>query len=89
MIDKANDEQNKLPQKIREFKCKVYNGFESEIFPLPNQSMVLAKREQSSSSEISSSPDKLSSLEHSSDSYEYISPEEKISENDLNYSLLK
>ena len=49
----------------------VYNGFESRIFPLPNQPIVLAESEKSSSSE------------HSSDYYEYFSPEEKILERGL------
>ena len=49
----------------------VYNGFESGIFSLRNQP-VLAKPEKSISSEYSASS------EHSSDSYEYISIEEKI-----------
>ena len=55
----------------------VYNGFESGISPLPNQSIVLAKPEKSSSSE------KSSSLEHSNNYYEYNSPETEISGGEL------
>ena len=68
-IDKAKDEQNKLVQKVRDFKSNtkprnpkmikekldfinnavtlvkgremIYYGFESRIFPLPNQLIVL------------------------------------------------
>ena len=68
-MDKAKDEQNKLVQKVRDFKSNtkprnpkmikekldfinnavtlvkgremIYYGFESRIFPLPNQLIVL------------------------------------------------
>ena len=42
----------------------VYSGFESGLFSLSNQSIVLVEPEKSTSSE------KSSSLEHSSDYYE-------------------
>ena len=57
----------------------AYIGFESGVFPLPNQLSVLASPETTSSSE------KLSSPKHSSDYCEYISPEEKYQEEDSNY----
>ena len=57
----------------------VYNGFESGVFLLPNQLLVLAEPETSSSSEHPTSSEKSSSPENSSDYYKYISPEEKIS----------
>ena len=103
-MDKVNDEQNKLTQKIKEtyqnqkitkpknpkmIKEKsdlinsamallkgreiVYNGLESGIFPLPNQSIALAEQEKPSTSR------KSSISEHSSDFFEYNSPEEKSS----------
>ena len=55
----------------------VYNSFESRVFPLPNQSSVLARPETSSSSELPTSSENSSSPEHSSYYCEYISPEEK------------
>ena len=79
-MDKAKDEQNKLVQKVRDFKSNtkprnskmikekldfinnavtllkgremIYYGFESRIFPLPNQLIVLAEPENSNSSKI-------------------------------------
>ena len=51
----------------------VFKGFKSGIFLLANPSIVLAMPENSSSSE------KSSLSEHSSDYLECISPEEKIS----------
>ena len=77
-MDKSNNEQNNLAQKIREFKSNtkpknpsiikeksdvkndgmahlkgkemVYNNFQGKIFSLPNQSIVLAEPQKSSSS---------------------------------------
>ena len=77
-MDKPNNEQNNLAQKIREFKSNtkpknpsiikeksdvknnamahlkgkemVYNNFQGKIFSLPNQSIVLAEPQKSSSS---------------------------------------
>lgn len=59
----------------------TFNGFDSRIFPLPNH-QVLTKPEKSSSSEKSISPKNQASPDHSSDYYEYISPE-KISGREL------
>ena len=77
-MDKPNNEQNNLAQKIREFKSNtkpknpsiikeksdvkndgmahlkgkemIYNNFQGKIFSLPNQSIVLAEPQKSSSS---------------------------------------
>ena len=77
-MDKPNNEQKNLAQKIREFKSNtkpknpsiikeksdvkndgmahlkgkemVYNNFQGKIFSLPNQSIVLAEPQKSSSS---------------------------------------
>ena len=49
--------------KVREM---VYNSFENGMFPLPNQSIVLAKPEKSNSSQHLTTSEKSSSPEHSS-----------------------
>lgn len=55
----------------------TFNGFDSRIFPLPNHK-VLTKPENPSSSEKSISPKSPASSDHSSDYYEYISPEKEL-----------
>ena len=66
----------------------VYNGFESGIFPLSNQP-ILSKPDKLGSLEKSTSSGHPALSDYSSDYYEYVSAEEKISGRGLQLLTLK